>query len=110
MKKFISKNWFKMLIGFSMVLVSLSFFFFSIGHAFGSGNENYYKDLLPEKNMVLVPTNPDGSLNIRLCEDQMELLKPKEQTNVVITGWYNSYKNRIDHLDISNGIPVEQVR
>lgn len=74
MKKFISENWYKLMTGSSLVMASFGFMVYSISPAIAGGNnENNYTNT----NYRLVPTNPDGSINVMLSNKQLNEIIPK---------------------------------
>ena len=80
MKKFILQNWYKMILGSSMLMASFGFMMYAINPSFASTKENIEKP-------VLIPVNNDGSISIKLNEEQLNKLKPVPIQKVVISGW-----------------------
>jgi len=73
MKRFITENWFKLMVGPSLLMASFGFMIHSISPASAksleaaSGNSNYR----------LVPVNSDGTISVRLSEEQLNKIVPK---------------------------------
>ena len=74
MKKFVSENWYKMMIGSSLLMASFGFMVHSVFPAMADSNK-----LNVNSNYKLVPTNADGSINVKLSEDQLDKIIPKNE-------------------------------
>jgi hypothetical protein len=61
MKRFLGENWYKLMIGSSLLMASFGFMVHSISPAFADNS----KISGLNSNYKLVPTNPDGSINVR---------------------------------------------
>jgi hypothetical protein len=76
MKKFISENWYKLMIGSSLLMASFGFLVHSISPALADNS----KDKMGlSSNYRLVPTNEDGSINVKLSDDQLMKIIPKNE-------------------------------
>lgn len=76
MKNFISLNWYKLLIGTSLLLASFGFLIRSVSPAFAynsTGNAD------TPANYRLVPINSDGSINVKLSDEQLNKIIPKNE-------------------------------
>lgn len=73
MKKFLSVHWYKMMIGSSLLMASFGFMVNSIAPAIANDNNM----LNFNSNYRLVPTNADGSINVKLSEAQLDKIIPK---------------------------------
>lgn len=76
MKKFVFENWYKLMIGSSLLMVSFGFMIHSISPTMaGSKAEesNFYSDYR------LVPINADGSINVKISDEQLDKIVPKNK-------------------------------
>ena len=64
MKNFISENWYKLMIGSSCMMFSFGVLIHSISPSYGNN---------PNINSVVIPLNEDGSLDIRLSDDPINI-------------------------------------
>lgn len=74
MKKFVSENWYKLMIGSSLSMASFGFMVHSISPAMAESNNNKFN---LNYNYKLVPTNADGSINVKLSDEQLDKIIPK---------------------------------
>ena len=85
MKKFVSENWYKLMIGSSLLMASFGFMLHSVSPAMAdNGKENFNLN----SNYRLVPTNADGSINVKLSDEQLDKIIPKNadgSINVMLT-------------------------
>ena len=82
MKKFVSENWYKLMIGSSLLMASFGFMVHSVSPAMADNNNNV------NSNYKLVPTNADGSINVKLSDEQLDKIIPKNadgSINVLLT-------------------------
>jgi hypothetical protein len=70
MKNQIIQNVFKLMLGTSALLVSVAFFIRTISPVQASGNV-----ILNDQPSVQVPLNEDGSINVKLSDEQLKELK-----------------------------------
>ena len=71
--KFLKENWFKLMTGTSMLVFSFAFLMYAVSPSYA----NYTKDEMPSKSdYALVPLNKDGSINIKISEEQLNEIKP----------------------------------
>ena len=85
MKKFVSENWYKLMIGSSLLMASFGFMVHSVSPAMADDNS---QKLNVNSNYKLVPTNADGSINVKLSDEQMKKLSPTgiQQVDIVAVG------------------------
>ncbi len=76
MKKFVSENWYKMMIGSSLLMASFGFMVYSVSPAMADDNN---QNLNVNSNYRLVPTNADGSINVKLSDEQLDKIIPKNE-------------------------------
>ena len=70
--KFLKENWYKLMTGTAMLIFACGFFIYAVGPSYASYNGNS-----PSNNdYALVPLNKDGSINIKLSEEQLNEIKP----------------------------------
>jgi hypothetical protein len=74
MEKFVSENWYKLLIGSSMLMASFGFMVHSVTPAMAYDGKDKF-NINP--NYKLVPTNIDGSINVKLSDEQLDKIIPK---------------------------------
>ena len=74
MKKFVSENWFKFMIGSSLLMASFGFMVHSITPAMAYNGKDKFNI---NSNYKLVPTNIDGSINVKLSDEQLDKIIPK---------------------------------
>ena len=84
MKKFVSENWYKMMIGSSLLMASFGFMIHSVSPAMADSNN---QKLNVNSNYKLVPTNVDGSINVKLSDEQVSKMStPTGLQRVVVCG------------------------
>ena len=71
------------MLGSSMLMASFGFMMHAINPSFASTK----KDKTNINKSVLIPVNNDGSVSIKLNEEQLNKLKPVPIQKVVISGW-----------------------
>ena len=76
MKKFVSENWYKLMIGSSLLMASFGFMVHSVSPAIADDNN---QKLNVNSNYKLVPTNADGSINVKLSDEQLDKIIPKNE-------------------------------
>ena len=70
--KFLKENWYKLMKGTAMLIFACGFFIYAVGPSYASYNGNS-----PSNNdYALVPLNKDGSINIKISEEQLNEIKP----------------------------------
>ena len=104
MKKFVSENWYKLMIGSSLLMASFGFMVHSVAPALAI-NSNEALNLNTHYKMV--PTNTDGSINVKLSDEQLNRIIPKNEdgsinarispssimdVNIVSVGGYNCFR------------------
>ena len=80
MKNFVKENWYKLMIGSSLFIFSVGFFINSVSPVYSSNSDktnNSLKVLPNNQKVIQVPVNADGSVNVKLSEEQMKELKSK---------------------------------
>jgi hypothetical protein len=102
MKKFIRNNWYKMMIGSSLLMASFGFMIFSINTVNAKSQTSMYSTipvnadgsisvrLSDEQLNKIIPKNEDGSISIKLSEQQLKALEPSDiqAVNIVkLNGW-----------------------
>ena len=81
MKNFLKENWFRLMTGTSMLVFSFSFLLYSIGPSYATETEK----VAPSNNdYAIVPVNADGSISIKLSEEQLNAIKPPAVQSVNI--------------------------
>ena len=76
MKKFVSENWYKLMIGSSLLMASFGFMVHSVSPAMAEGNNQKFN---LNSNYRLVQTNADGSINVKLSDEQLDMIIPKNE-------------------------------
>ena len=85
MKKFFSENWYKLMIGSSLLMASFGFMVHSISPAMADSN---IEKMNANSNYKMVPTNADGSINVKLSDEQLDKIIPKNEDgsiNIMLT-------------------------
>ena len=116
MKKFVSENWYKLMIGSSLLMASFGFMVHSVSPALADSNN---QKLNVNSNYRLVQTNADGSINVKLSDEQLDKIVPKNADgsinvksapgnamDVVLVGWRNSRGYR-DFSSWEDALPVK---
>ena len=76
MKKFVSENWYKLMIGSSLLMASFGFMVYAVSPAMAdNGKENFNLN----SNYKMVQTNADGSINVKLSDEQLDKIIPKNE-------------------------------
>ncbi len=95
MKNFVKENWYKLLIGSSLFIFSVGFFINSVSPVYSSNtdkNNNSLKVLPNNQNIIQVPVNDDGSVNVKLSEEQMKEIRESQgssdYSDFVVKGGY----------------------
>ena len=115
MKKFISNNWYKLMIGSSLVMASFAFMISAVTSAtaknLNASKDNFNSRSIPlnpdgtitvkfsdEQLSKILPKNADGSINVKLSQDQLNQLSPEPIQSVNIAavnghtaGCYKAY-------------------
>ena len=73
MKNKISENWYKLILGTSFMMASFGFMVQSISKATAGSVESI------KANYKLMPSNADGSVTVRLPDDQLNKIIPKNE-------------------------------
>lgn len=76
MKKFVSENWYKLTIGSSILMASFGFMMHTVSPAMANDNN---QKLNVNSNYRLVQTNADGSINVKLSDEQLDKIIPKNE-------------------------------
>jgi hypothetical protein len=76
MKKFVSENWYKLMIGSSLLMASFGFMVHSVSPAMADDSNQKFN---VNSNYKLVPTNTDGSINVKLSNEQLNKMIPKNE-------------------------------
>ena len=85
MKSFLSNNWYKLMIGSSLFIFSVGFLINSVSPVYSSNTDktnNSLKVLPNNQKVIQVPVNEDGSVNVKLSEEQMKELKSKPMDKI----------------------------
>ena len=78
--KFLKENWYKLMTGTAMLIFACGFFIYAVSPSYASYNGNS-----PSNNdYALVPLNKDGSINIKISEEQLNEIKPPATMDVNI--------------------------
>ena len=75
MKNFINENWYKLMIGSSLLMASFGFMVYSVSPAIAGINKD---NLNFNSNYRLISTNADGSINVKLSDEQIDKIIPKK--------------------------------
>jgi hypothetical protein len=87
MKNFVKENWYKLMIGSSMMMASFGFMIYAISPAYSNNvNVSAIKNDSSVQKVVQVPVNEDGSINVTLSSEQINELKSAPLDN--IGGYY----------------------
>ncbi len=76
MKKIVSENWYKLMIGSSLLMASFGFMVHSVSPAMADDNNQKFN---VNSNYKLVSTNADGSINVKLSDEQLDKIIPKNE-------------------------------
>ena len=83
--KFLKENWYKLMTGTAMLIFACGFFIYAVSPSYASYNGNS-----PSNNdYALVPLNKDGSINIKISEEQLNEIKPPALQQVQISDGYD---------------------
>lgn len=75
MKTFIPANWYKLMIGASLLMASFGFMMYSITPA----NAKAFNTMPPNANYKMVPVNDDGTISVKLSDEQLDKIIPKNE-------------------------------
>ena len=88
--KFLKENWFKLMTGTSMLVISFAFLLYAVSPSYANYNGNS-----PSNNdYALVPLNKDGSINIKISEEQMSEMTGAQEV-IIVNGYDNYNKDRL---------------
>ncbi len=100
MKNFVKENWYKLMIGSSLFIFSVGFFINSVSPVYSINTDktnNSLKVLPNNQKVIQVPVNEDGSVSVKLSEEQMKELKSIQSISgeryvdngflYIFTGW-----------------------
>jgi len=76
MKKFVSENWYKLMIGSSLLMASFGFMVYCVSPEMADNNNKKFN---LNSNYRLMPTNADGSINVKLSDKQLDRIIPKNE-------------------------------
>ena len=77
--KFLKENWYKLMTGTAMLIFACGFFIYAVSPSYA----NYTKEETPSKSdYALVPLNKDGSINIKISEEQMSEMTATQDINI----------------------------
>ena len=80
MKKFVSENWYKLMIGSSLLMASFGFMVHSVTPAMADSN---IEKMNANSNYKMVPTNADGSINVKLSDEQLDKIFSKNPNGII---------------------------
>lgn len=75
MKNFITQNWYRLMIGSSLLMASFGFMIYTIKPA----SAKSMNSMPQNSNCKMVPTNADGTISVRLSDDQLNKIIPKNE-------------------------------
>ena len=78
MKNFLKENWFKLMTGTSMLVFSFAFLMYAVSPSYANSS----KETPAKSDYALVPVNKDGSINIKISEEQLEKLTSKPMDRI----------------------------
>ena len=88
--KFLKENWFKLMTGTCMLVISFAFLLYAVSPSYANYNGNS-----PSNNdYALVPLNKDGSINIKISEEQMSEMTGAQEV-IIVNGYDNYNKDRL---------------
>ena len=85
MKNFVKENWYNLMVGSSLFIFSVGFFINSVSPAYSSNTDktnNSLKVLPNNQKVIQIPVNEDGSVNVKLSEEQIKELKSKPMDKI----------------------------
>ena len=104
MKNFVKENWYNLMVGSSLFIFSVGFFINSVSPAYSSNTDktnNSLKVLPNNQKVIQIPVNEDGSVNVKLSEEQMKELKSKPMDRIG-DRYYIGTGNGIYYTDNNN--------
>jgi hypothetical protein len=100
MKNFLKENWFKLMTGTSMLVFSFAFLMYAVSPSFANSS----KETPAKSDYALVPLNKDGSINIKISEEQMSEMTATQDINIAqisgSTASYTKFDNGTRALDV----------
>jgi predicted DNA binding CopG/RHH family protein len=99
MKKFVSENWYKLMIGSSLLMASFGFMVHSVSPAMADNNNQKFN---VNSNYKLVPTNADGSINVKLSDEQLDKIIPKNEEGSINIKLSEAQLNAIKPAEIQD--------
>jgi len=98
--KFLKENWFKLMTGTSMLVFSFAFLMYAVSPSYANSS----KETPSKSDYALVPLNKDGSINIKISEEQMSEMTAAQ--DVVLSGY--KYSEETSYIyPIGEGLPVK---
>jgi ABC-type lipoprotein release transport system permease subunit len=92
MKTFVKENWYKMMVGSSMMMASFGFMIYAVSPAYSNSEKTEInnRDTSNNQKIIQVPVNDDGSVNIKLSEEQIKEIRESKgnstYTDFVVVG------------------------
>ena len=92
MKTFVKENWYKMMVGTSMMMASFGFMIYAVSPAYSNSEKTEInnRDISNNQKIIQVPVNDDGSVNIKLSEEQIKEIRESKgnsaYTDFVVVG------------------------
>lgn len=75
MKQFLLLNWYKLMIGSSLLMGSFGLMIYSVNSAYAGQSNKPYQS---------IPVNQDGTISIKLTDEQLKLIAPASVQQVDI--------------------------
>ncbi len=107
MKKFVSENWYKLMIGSSLLMASFGFMMHSVSPAMADDNNQKFNI---NSNYKLVPTNADGSINVKLSDEQLNKIFSKNPNGIVDVNLVGIRGTEISYTSSETGRAMLNVR
>ena len=105
MKKFVSENWYKLMIGSSLLIVSFGFMVHSLSTAMADKGMDKFN---VNWNYKLVPINADGSINVKLSDEQLNKIIPKNEDGSINITLSDKQINKLSPSAIQS-VNIQQV-
>ncbi len=101
MKSFLSAHWYRLIIGSSCIMASFGFMVFSVKNAVAKET--------PLQNYKMVPVNADGSISVKLSDEQLNKIIPKNEDGSINIKLNKEQLSLLSPVAVQS-VNIEQVR
>ena len=110
MIRFLKQNWYKLMIGSSLLLFAAGFFIYSVSSAYaGNSEQQKYPNYNHSSTYVQLPVNKDGSINVKFTEEQLKQLASFKNWEGTLIGCGQGIYKATRNNDFGDGYGWEKI-